>query len=490
MIQFLAMTQAGCRRMFPRHLLHRITTLATLAVLVGFVQTCYTQALLAESRRSPNIVLIMADDLGYGDLGCYGQKKLRTPHIDQLAAEGMKFTDFYAGSTVCAPSRCVLMTGEHLGHALIRGNGKDNLRPEDFTVAELMKQAGYTTGLFGKWGLGHEGSTGVPTKQGFDEFFGYLDQHHAHNYYPTFLVHNEERVQLRNVVPNEGEYGQGVATEKVDYSADLIGEHLHRFLDENHDKPFFIYYPMTLPHANNEGRSDGLETIPEDLKVYADKDWPERHKQFAAMVSRADAEVGRIISSLKKYGIDKNTLVIFTSDNGPHAEGGHKAEIFDSNGPLRGTKRDLYEGGIRVPLIAWWPGTIEAGSVSDHIGYFGDLMMTCAELTNTKPPADQEFDSISFLPSLLGQTDQQQDHKYLYWEFYEGKNAQGIRMGDWKGIIKPFGSDNFELFNLANDLGEEHEISGEHPDVVKKLKAAIAEAHVPNPRWKVPGSQK
>jgi arylsulfatase A-like enzyme len=448
------------------------------------------QAETTSLKTKPNLIFIMADDLGYGDLGCYGQKELRTPNIDRMAAEGMKFTDFYAGSTVCAPSRCVLMTGKHLGHAFIRGNGKDNLRPKDFTVAELMKQASYTTGQFGKWGIGHEGSTGVPTKQGFDEFFGYLDQHHAHNYYPTFLVHNEERVKLQNVVPGEGQYGQGVATKKAEYSADLIGERLHQFLDENHDKSFFIYYPMTLPHANNEGRRDGLETIPADLAVYADKDWPERKKQFAAMVSRVDAEVGKIIAKLRKYGIEKNTLVIFTSDNGPHAEGGHKAETFDSNGPLRGTKRDLYEGGIRVPMLAWWPGTIEAGSVTDHVGYFGDLMMTCADLTGTRPPADQKFDSVSFLPTLLGHHDQQQEHEYLYWEFYEGKNAQGIRMGDWKGIIKPFGSDNFELYNLKNDLDEEHEISREHPEIVKKLKAAIAEAHVPNPRWKVPKRKK
>lgn len=463
--------------------------LSLIALISGSLPAEEVSKTATSLKTKPNLIFIMADDLGYGDLGCYGQNQLRTPHIDRLAAEGMKFTDFYAGSTVCAPSRCVLMTGKHLGHAFIRGNGKDNLLPEHFTVAELMKQAGYTTGLFGKWGIGHEGSTGVPTKQGFDEFFGYLDQHHAHNYYPTFLVHNEERVKLRNVVPNEGKYGQGVATEKVDYSADLIGEHLHRFLDENYDKPFFIYYAMTLPHANNEGRGDGLETIPADLEVYADKDWPERQKQFAAMVSRADAEVGRIVAKLKKYGIDNNTLVIFTSDNGPHAEGGHKAEIFDSNGPLRGTKRDLYEGGIRVPMIARWPGTIAAGTVSDHIGYFGDLMMTCADLTGAKPPSDREFDSISFLPALLGQDDQQPDHEYLYWEFYEGKNAQGIRMGDWKGIIKPFGSDNFELYNLKNDLAEEHDISDKHPEIVKKLRDQIEEAHVPNPRWQVPKSK-
>lgn len=455
-----------------------------ICLVAAAISLCPT-FLLAEKNDKPNVIFIMADDLGYGDLSCYGQKVLRTPHIDKMCAEGMKFTDFYAGSTVCAPSRCVLMTGKHLGHAFIRGNGKDNLRPEDFTVAELMQQAGYTTGLFGKWGLGHAGSDGIPTKQGFDEFYGYLDQHHAHNYYPSFLVKNEQRVELRNVVPGEGEFGQGVATRKVEYSADLIGNELHAFLDENHSKPFFVYYALTLPHANNEGRHDGLETTEEDLKVYADlEDLPERHRQFAAMVSRVDTEVGRIISKLKKFGIDEKTLVIFTSDNGPHEEGGHKADVFDSNGPLRGTKRDLYEGGIRVPMIAWWPGTIAAGGESDHIGYSGDLMMTCAELTGSHPPEGLELDSVSFLPTLLGQGTQQK-HKYLYWEFYEGKNAQGIRMGPWKGVVKPFGSQNFELYNLDQDLGEKHDISAENPEIVDTLKTYISAAHVPSPRWKV-----
>ena len=457
---------------------------AILCFVLGFLSLQST-AQSAEKTDRPNLIFIMADDLGYGDLGCYGQIVLRTPHIDKLCAEGMKFTDFYAGSTVCAPSRCVLMTGKHLGHAFIRGNGKDNLRPSDFTVGELMKQAGYKTGLFGKWGLGHEGSSGVPTKQGFDEFFGYLDQHHAHNYYPTFLVKNEQRIPLKNVVPNEGEYGQGVATSKIEYAADLIGNELNAFLDENYKEPFFLYYAMTLPHANNEGRQDGLETTEDDLKVYADlEDMPERHKQFAAMVSRVDTEVGRIISKLKTYGIEENTLVIFTSDNGPHEEGGHKSDVFDSNGPLRGTKRDLYEGGIRVPLIAWWPGTIKPGTETDHIGYFGDLMMTCAELTGSSPPEKLELDSISFLPTLRGRGEQQQ-HKYLYWEFYEGKNAQGIRMGPWKGVVKPFGSENFELYNLNQDLSEKHDVSSENPQITETLKKYISDSHVPNPRWKV-----
>jgi arylsulfatase A-like enzyme len=473
----------------PEPLATRRLSLSAISLAASWALSCLflvdsTLARETENRR-PNLIFIMADDLGYGDLGCYGQEVLRTPHIDKMRSEGMKFTDFYAGSTVCAPSRCVLMTGRHLGHAFIRGNGKDNLRPEDFTVGKLMKQAGYATGLFGKWGLGHEGSDGIPTRQGFDEFYGYLDQHHAHNYYPSFLIKNEQRVPLKNVVPNEGTYGQGVASEKIEYSVDLIGNELHSFLDAHHDQPFFIYYALTLPHANNEGRQDGLETTPEDLQVYADlEEMPLRHKQFAAMVSRVDTEVGRIIDKLRKYGIENNTLVIFTSDNGPHEEGGHKASVFNSSGPLRGTKRDLYEGGIRVPMIAWWPGTIAPGTESDHVAYFGDLMMTCAELTGTEPPDGVQFDSISFLPTLLGKEDQPR-HEYLYWEFYEGKNAQAVRMGPWKGVVKPFGSENFELFNLNQDLGEKHDVAHENPKIVDKLKRMIAEAHVPNPRWTI-----
>ncbi len=431
----------------------------------------------------PNVIFILADDLGYGDLGCYGQTRIRTPRIDRMRAEGMKFTDFYAGSTVCAPSRCVLMTGKHLGHAFIRGNGKDNLRPDDFTVAELMRTNGYRTGLFGKWGLGHEGSSGVPTRKGFDEFFGYLDQHHAHNYYPSFLMQNERRVPLKNVVPGQGDWGQGVATEKVEYSADLIGREMLAFLDSDDERPFFLYYALTLPHANNEGRDDGLETTDADLAVYDDVDWPIRQRQFAAMVTRVDNEVGKILDLLKRRGLDKHTLVIFTSDNGPHQEGGHSAASFGSSGPLRGTKRDLYEGGIRVPMIAWWPGTIAADSASNHVGYFGDLMATCAELTGSELAGD--YDSVSFLPTLRGRDVEQRAHDYLYWEFYEGKNAQAVRRGHWKGIVKPFGSENFELYELSSDLAEQRDLAGEHPEIVSQLRALISEAHVPSPRWKL-----
>ena len=487
MFQFLAVTQAdqpadgARRRSFLRQLLHRIATPATIIVVALSSHLIYTTDVNAESRRLPNIVFIMADDLGYGDLGCYGQKQIQTPNIDRLAREGVKFTQFYAGSTVCAPSRCVLMTGLHLGHCYIRGNAKMNLRPGDVTVAEVLKKSGYTSGLIGKWGLGHEGSTGVPTRQGFDYFFGYLDQHHAHNYYPSYLHRNETRVKLRNVVPGEGKFGQGVATKKIDYSPDLLLRESLAFIDRNKNRPFFLYLAATIPHANDEARSKGME-IP-DYGIYRYKDWPQPQKGLAAMITRLDGDVGKILARLKRYGIDENTIVFFTSDNGPHAEGGNNPKFFDSNGPLRGIKRDLYEGGIRVPMIVRWPGKAPAGIVSDTIGYFGDLMATAADIAGVDAP--KGLDSISMLPSILGKADQQKQHKYLYWEFYERGSAQAVRMGDWKGVVKPLGGMKIEVYNLKTDIGEKHDIAGTHPKIAAKLRAIIKEAHIPSPDWKV-----
>ncbi len=437
----------------------------------------------SQDRRPPNIVFILADDLGYGDLGCFGQKRIRTPNLDRMASEGVRFRQFYAGSTVCAPSRCVLMTGQHIGHALIRGNAKMNLRPEDPTVAKVLKKAGYATGLCGKWGLGHEGSSGVPTRQGFDFFFGYLDQTHAHNYYPTFLMRNEERVPLQNVVPKEGPVGQGKASKKVEYSADLIHREALAFLDRNKDKPFFLYYASTLPHANNEAGKEGME-IP-DTGEYKDLDWPEPQKGHAAMISRLDRDVGEVLARLKQHGIDENTLVLFSSDNGPHKEGGNDADFNDSNGPLRGTKRDLTEGGIRVPTIARWPGKAPAGAVSDHVGYFGDFLATAAEVAGAT--VSEKHDGISFLPAILGK--EQKAHPHLYWEFYERGSAQGVRLGDWKGVAKPFWGE-IELYDLKTDLGETKNVAPQHPDIVEKIRAIMKQEHVPSPDWRVPARKK
>ncbi len=431
----------------------------------------------AMAAAKPNIIYIMADDLGYGDLGCYGQKTIETPNIDQLAQEGMRFTQHYSGSTVCAPSRCALMTGLHTGHCYIRGNERVNLRPDDVTVAELLKEQGYATGLAGKWGLGVEGEEGVPNRQGFDFFYGYLDQQHAHNYYPTFLMKNEERVALKNVVPDPKPSGAGKASEKVAYSHDLIVNEGLDFIRSNHENPFFLYVALTIPHANNEAGPEGME-VP-DFGPYANEEWSDAQKGMAAMVTRMDGDVGRLMALLKELEIDDNTLVIFTSDNGPHKEGGNNPEWFDSNGPLRGIKRDLYEGGIRVPLIARWPGKVAAGTESDHISAFWDFLPTAVDVAGGNIPSG--LDGISYLPTLTGASPSQQQHDYLYWEFTEQGGRQGIREGDWKGVrldvFKNPGAP-LELYNLKEDLGETKDIAAAHPEIVARLAEKISAAHV------------
>ena len=441
-----------------------------------------------EVSRKPNLIFILADDLGYGDLGCFGQKKIKTPNLDGMAKKGMKLTQFYAGSTVCAPSRCVLMTGLHTGHAYIRGNGRHNLRPSDFTVAELFKKAGYKTGCFGKWGLGNEGTDGIPTKQGFDSFYGYLHQGHAHNYYPTFLIKNESRIKLRNIPEQESKTGAGWASVRRDYSHDLITENALHWIDMNHNEQFFLYLPFTIPHANNEGKrgtKDGQE-VP-DYGIYRDKNWTNQNKGQAAMITRMDSDIGRILSKLNKYKISNNTLIIFTSDNGHHREGGNDPEFFNANGPLRGMKRDLYEGGIRVPTIAYWPNRIKAGSTSDQPFYFGDLMATAAELAGTSSPS--ALDSISFLPTLINNSKQQKKREFIYWEFLEKKGAQALVLGEsgrWKALRKNSAIAPIEIYDLKNDISEINNIANIHPEIVSKAEELFKTEHVSNPLWKKP----
>jgi arylsulfatase A-like enzyme len=349
-------------------------------------------------------------------------------------------------------------------------------------VAEVLKGAGYATALVGKWGLGHEGSSGMPTRQGFDYFFGYLDQHHAHNYYPSFLVRNEDRVPLKNVVPDEGEFGQGVAGTKVEYSHDLIADEALAFIDRNRDRPFFLYLAFTLPHANNEAGKQGME-IP-DYGAYADKDWPEPQKGHAAMVTRLDADVGRILDRLHQHGLDRNTLVLFSSDNGPHAEGGNDPELADSNGPLRGIKRSLHDGGIRVPMIARWPGRIAAGGASDFVGAFWDVLPTLADVAGAKGQTPQDLDGLSFLPTLLGEGEQEQ-HDFLYWAFYEAGGGQAMRQGKWKAVEQPIRSP-VRLYDLSRDLGEQHDLASRQPALVAQLQAKMKAAYEPSDRWQFP----
>jgi len=433
----------------------------------------------ATTTRKPNIIFILADDLGYGDLGCYGQKRIRTPHLDRMAAEGVRFTQAYAGSTVCAPSRCVLMTGLDTGHCHVRGNALVPLRPEDVTVAEVLKAAGYATALIGKWGLGEPGTTGVPNKKGFDYFYGYLNQAHAHNYYPDYLWKNEEKVPLPNEVT------KGVATKRVVYSADLIAQEALAFIERSKDKPFFLYYSPTIPHANNEAGKNGME-VPSD-EPYTGESWPQNEKNFAAMVTRLDADVGRLMALLARLGLDENTIVFFTSDNGPHKEGGHNAAFFESSGAVRGTKRDLYEGGIRVPMIVRWPGRIQPAATSDAAWALWDFLPTAAEIAGAKCPGG--LDGVSVLPALLGRP--WKGHEYLYWEFYEGGFKQAARLGDWKAVRKGL-EGKTELYSLRDDLRETKDVAGQNPDVVKRVEEVMAAARVesPLPNWSARGRGK
>jgi arylsulfatase A-like enzyme len=428
----------------------------------------------AQRTAPPNILFILADDLGYGDPGCYGQQKMKTPQIDHLASEGMKFTDFYAGATVCAPSRCCLMTGYHGGHGRIRGNKaaktpeeKQNiaLRPEDVTVAEVLKKVGYSTGIFGKWGLGLEGTTGVPNKKGFDEWFGYLDQTHAHEYYPDFLWENEKKYPLHH-----------------QYSDDLFTARGVDFIKRHKSDPFFLYMAFTLPHANNElFRATGNgNQVPTDAP-YSKEPWTQPNKDFAAMVTRLDDGVKALLDEVHRNNLDRDTLVIFTSDNGPQKEGGNDPEFFKSSGPLRGIKRDLYDGGIREPMIARWPGRIKEGSVTHFAGAFWDFMPTAADVAHA--PCPTSIDGMSFLPTLLGKP--QEPHEYLYWEFHERGYSQAVRMGDWKGV-RPKTKAPVELYDLKTDIGEKNNLAADHRAEVERIEAIMKKAHVENSEWPTP----
>ncbi|MEM7392053.1 MAG: arylsulfatase, partial [Verrucomicrobiota bacterium] len=453
----------------------------------------------SSAATKPNLIFVLADDLGYGDLGCFGSKHIQTPNLDRMAKEGMILTDFYAGSTVCAPSRCVLMTGLHTGHCWTRGNAnnhpKQTLQPGEITVASELKKAGYTSGLFGKWGLGELDSTGHPMKQGFDAFYGYLNQRHAHNFYPEFIIEGFKKVRLRNEnapewnalkkaknFPDDGA-GWAAPDKKIDYIPDLVADKAFTWIDANKDKPFFLYWALNVPHANNEGtRGTGNGQEIPDYGIYAEKDWPDPDKGQAAMITRMDRDMGRLFKKLEEHGIDDRTLVIFSSDNGHHREGGNNPEFFDANGPLRGMKRHLTEGGIRVPTLARWPGRIKPGTRSNHPSYFGDLLATACDLAGRSCPEGR--DSISFLPALTG-SGQQEKHPYLYWEFYEAGSKQAVRFGDWKAIRKPMFDGKIELYNLADDLGEENNLAKTHPEKVATAIQLMEEAHVADPNWHV-----
>jgi len=453
-------------------------------ILVAGCCALFTAAPLhAAEPRKPNIIFILADDLGYGDLGCYGQKQIQTPNLDRMAADGIRFTQCYAGSTVCAPSRCCLMTGLHTGHAIIRGNATVPLRADETTVAKLLKDNGYATALVGKWGLGEAGTTGIPNRQGFDYFYGYLNQVHAHNYYPDYLWKNEEKSTLKG---NEIGDTPGVSVKRAQYSPDLFTAEALTFVEKNKEKPFFLYLAYTIPHANNErtkAEGNGME-VPDDAP-YTDKKWSQAEKNNAAMITRMDRDIGTLMKKLKELKIDDDTIVFFSSDNGPHKEGGLDPKFFSAAGPLRGIKRDLYEGGIRIPLLARWPGKIKAGGVSDHVCAFWDFLPTAIEIAGAKPP--KGIDGISLMPTLLGAKAagrEQEKHEFMYWEFHEGGSKQAVRMGDWKAVrLKPQGP--LELYDLKNDPGETTNLADKQPDVVAKIEAYLKMARTESKEWPI-----
>jgi arylsulfatase A-like enzyme len=419
----------------------------------------------------------VADDLGRGDLGAYGQRFIRTPNLDRMARDGMRFTDAYAASPVCAPSRASFMTGLHQGHARIRGNMNRNnervsLKPEDVTVAEVLKGAGYSTGIVGKWGLGEPGTTGVPGLQGFDYFFGYLNQNHAHDYYPEYLWRNDERVTLT----------------KGTYSHDLFSQEALDFIRRERGSPFFLYLAYTLPHANNEltrKTGNGME-VPSDAP-YSHESWSPQQRNYAAMVTRLDADVGKLLALLKELRIDEETFVLFTSDNGPQGkdEGGYDQTLFDSNGPLRGLKRELYEGGIRVPLLVRWPGRVRAGTTSAYPVTLCDLMPTAAALAGAR--VSSATDGVSLQSLLLGGRAPRRES--LYWEFHEGGFAQAVRMGSWKAVRK--GVDGaVELYDLKTDIGEMRNVAARHPALVRRAEDIMQREHVESEDWPSPNASK
>jgi len=452
-------------------------------ILGGWSAAC------AQHRGKPNIIFILADDLGYGDVGFNGQELIKTPNLDRLAQEGMVFSQFYAGTTVCAPSRSSLISGQHTGHTFIRGN--KGVKPEGqypipdslVTLAEALKASGYTTGAFGKWGLGPVGSEGDPNRQGFDVFYGYNCQSLAHRYYPTHLWHNDRRIVLEE---------NGNLEYQRQYAPDLIQAEALSFVSENKNRPFFLFLPYILPHAELLAPDDTLlhqykgkfSETPHQGDDYGSgatsggyTSQPYPRATFAAMVSRLDLYVGQLVERLKELGIDEQTLIVFSSDNGPHVEGGADPVFFNSGGGLRGVKRDLYEGGIRVPFVARWPEKIRAGQTNAHVGAFWDIFPTFVELAGGEAPEDT--DGISFVNTLLGRGKQAR-HEYLYWEFHERGGKQAVRYGKWKGVRLDVLENRrapIELYDLDRDRGEQHDVAADHPDIVQRISRFMEEAH-------------
>ncbi len=449
------------------------------------------------AEGKPNIIFIMSDDLGYGDLGSYGQVNIKTPELDKMASEGIRFTQHYAGSPLCAPTRVSLMTGKHCGHTSVRQNKISRLIEGEETLGTVLKKAGYKTGCIGKWATGWDLEPDNPSKFGFDYFFGYVNQSHAHNYYTSFLYRNGKKVLLNNVVPGEEQSGPkegtGYATVRNEYTHDLFTKDALKYIEDNKDSTFFLHLCYTIPHVNNEA-DDSLELEVPDLGIYENEaGWSHAMKAYAALISRMDRDVGSIIEKLEELNIDENTIVFFTGDNGPHKKGGYHPDMHNSTGPLNGLKFTMYEGGIRVPLIARWPAHIKSKTVTDHQAAFWDFMATACDIAGVEPHEDS--DGISYLPTLLGKNNQI-EHEYLYWEriIPNWKAVQAVRWGNWKAVreikFKDIGDRNFwpkmELYNLGEDVGETTEIAGLHPEVVSQIEQFMMDAHEPDPTGNLP----
>ncbi len=457
--------------------------LISLAVLV--LLGCGGSKKIVDNKKpnKPNVIYILADDMGYGDLSCYGQKIIKTPNIDQLAAEGMQFTKHHSGSTVCAPSRSCLLTGQHTGHVEVRGNGNYQMKEGTRTVGHVMQKAGYHTAMIGKAGTGCRCTVGSVNPLGFDHFFGFLSHKEAHTYFPKKVYRNGEEV----VFPGNG----GLETYSGDtYIHDVFLDEIKKYIKDHKDEPFFLHYSALIPHAQLYAPEESKKPYkgmfkekPYKGKSYSHCEDPKT--TFAGMINRLDWEVGEITKYLKELGLDENTIILFSSDNGPHSAGGHKAHRFDSNGDLRGEKRDLYEGGVNVPFIAKWPNHIKAGTTSNHISAFWDFLPTMCELTGQTTPADT--DGISFLPTLLGQKDKQKQHDYLYWEFHEKGGKIAVLKGNWKAVRLKTKKKKLplELYDLGKDPAEENNIAAQHPEIVKEMESIMKSARTQSPHRKL-----
>ena len=441
--------------------------LFTLAVSLLAAAAAFGRVVAADKS---NIIFVLSDDLAQGDLGCYGQKLIQTPNLDRMAAEGTRFTQAYSGTTVCAPSRASLMTGLHMGHCPIRANreigaeGQMPLPAGTFTVAQLLKDAGYATACIGKWGMGMFDTTGSPLKMGFDHFFGYNCQRHAHSYFPAFLYNDDRRFAL------EGNDGKGVGKT---YAQNLIADETLKFVRQNQGRPFFLYYSVTLPHGNYEIDDQG---------IYKDKPWTKQQKNYAAMVTRLDSDVGRLLALLKELRLDDKTLVLLAGDNGssfpPDSELGRHFQQA-ANG-LRGYKRELYEGGLRQAALVRWPGVVPAGRVSDEPWAFWDFLPTAAELAKAKLPESFKPDGFSLVGMLRGGPAPKRD--YFYWELHEGKPLQAVRLGDWKAVRNGAGA-ALELYNLVSDRGEQQNVAAQYPERVAEMEALMKSARTDSPDW-------